>query len=228
LTLENIVIRAKPINDLKLPFRLLYGRIGKLNIQIPWKSNFSSATTINIETIQVVVSLINQEDWQFLDYISFDSKIAYLNKFAQNRIQELVEAFTTKEGEGSSSYGDRVILKILDNLHVNFKNIHLRIEEPNKSPFYSIGVTLQEMLVVNTNENWEQKFIDRNVNKNINVFKLLKISNFGIYMKTNEDYFLSNRGLEKDEIRSELDNMFSIGSSHASNIEYLIKPSKSF
>lgn len=228
MTLENILIRAKPINDLKLPFRLLYGRIGKLNIQIPWKSNFSSATTINIETIQVVVSLINQEDWQFLDYISFDSKIAYLNKFAQNRIQELVEAFTKKEGEGSSTYGDRIILKILDNLHVNFKNIHLRIEEPNKSPFYSIGVTLQEMLVVNTNENWEQKFIDRNVNKNINVFKLLKISNFGIYMKTNEEYFLSNRGLEKEEIRSELDNMFSIGSSQAINIEYLIKPSKSF
>jgi hypothetical protein len=84
------------------------------------------------------------------------------------------------------------------------------------------------MLVVNTNENWEQKFIDRNVNKNINVFKLLKISNFGIYLKTNENYFLSNRGLEKDQIKSELDKIFSIGSSQATNIDYLIKPSMLF
>jgi vacuolar protein sorting-associated protein 13A/C len=203
-----------------MPFKLLFGRIGKLEIQIPWKSNFSAPTVINIDTIQILISLVPQEEWEFLDYISYEAKLNFLNKFVQERILELTEAFQT-ESQKSSSYSDRVMLKILDNLHVNFKNIHLRIEEPHKSPFYCIGVTLNEMLVVNTNENWEQKFIDRNKNKNISVFKLLKITNFGIYLKTSDNIFISNGSNYKPD----MDLLYNVDK-HICNLEYLVKPSK--
>jgi hypothetical protein len=179
---------------------------------------------INIESIQVVLSILGSDEWEFLDYISYDAKIGYLKNFTRDRILELVDAFSTKDAS-SSSYSDRVLLKILDNLHVNFKNIHIRIEEPIKVPFYSFGITLEEMLVVNTNENWEQKFIDRNKNKNINVFKLLKISNCGIYFNSNENKFLSTN---KANILEEMDKIFKLGSAYANDIDYLIKPSHNF
>jgi vacuolar protein sorting-associated protein 13A/C len=224
--LEDIVIKSKPINDLKLPFKLIYGRIGKLDIKIPWKSNFSAPTVINIETVQVVVSLIHQENWDFMDFISYDAKISYLNKFAQERIQELQEAFIKKEE--NSNFSERALLKILDNLHVNFKNIHIRIEENIQAPFYSFGVTLKEMLVVNTNENWVEQFIDRNKTKNINVYKLLKISNFGIYLNSNENNFLTQHEANKDEIRRKMNEMLPLGSQKAQSIKYLIQPSTIF
>jgi len=179
---------------------------------------------INIESVQVVFSLKHQEEWEFIDSISYEAKIAYLNKFAQERIQELQDAFATKTE--NSSFSDRVLIKILDNLHVNFKNIHIRVEEKLKAPYYSIGVTLQEMLIVNTNDNWVEQFIDRNKNKNIDVFKLLKISHFGLYLKCNENYFISQEGLTKDIIRSKMNEILPLNSQCASGIEYLIKPSK--
>ena len=158
-----------------------------------------------------------------MDFISYDAKISYLNKFAQERIQELQEAFIKKEE--NSNFSDRVLLKILDNLHVNFKNIHIRIEENIKAPFYCFGVTLREMLIVNTNENWVEQFIDRNKNKNIDVYKLLKISNFGIYLNSHENNFLSQHEENKNEIKQKMYEILPLGSEKADSIRYLIEPS---
>ena len=59
---------------------------------------------------------------------------------------KLVNSFNeTGKTEG---YTDRILLRILDNLHLVFKNVNIRIEEPNKKPFYSIGLTLKEILVI--------------------------------------------------------------------------------
>lgn len=219
LTLEDIVIKAKSINDMKLPFKLVFGRIGKLDIQIPWKSNFSAPTIINIDSVQVVLSLIPNEEWEFLDFYSGDYKLNLLKKFFQTRIAELTEAFVQEEK--SSGYADRVLVKILDNLHINFKNLHIRIEDTTKRPFYSLGFTLEEMLVVNTNEKWEEKFIDRNKQKDINVFKLLKIKNFGFYLKTEENFFISTYE-DKKRVYAEMNKIWDGKSTN--NFNYLIKP----
>jgi vacuolar protein sorting-associated protein 13A/C len=163
--------------------------------------------------------LIKNEDWEFLDFISFDHKINCLKKFATGRLSELQGAFA--KDEKSDGYFDRVLVKVLDNLQVNIKNIHIRIEEP-KAPSYSLGITLEEIFIVNTDDKWEQKFIDRNKNKNIDIFKQLKILNFGLYLRTNETYFIS----QCEDVKSEMDNLFPLNCPYAKNIDYLIRPSK--
>jgi len=213
---------------MKLPFKLIYGRIGKLDIKIPWKSNFSAPTTIDIQSIHVVLSLLPGEEWEFIDFFSANYKLNLLKKFFENRIAELTEAFLQEEK--SAGYIDRVLVKILDNLHVNIKNLHIRIEDTTKRPFYSLGFTLQEMLIVNTNENWEEQFIDRNKQKDLNVFKLLKIQNFGFYLKTDENYFISlesnksGSGGIKKLLKDEMNSLFPLGEKFGKNFEYLIKP----
>lgn len=87
-------------------------------------------------------------------------------------------------------------------------------------------------MIVNTNENWEEIFIDRNQDKNIDVFKVLKISNFGIYLITNETYLINQNGKSKKELQEEMSELFPFGEISAKNqeqkeIEYLVKPSKS-
>ena len=212
---------------MKLPFRLIFGKIGKLSLTIPWKQNFSVPTVINLDTIQIVLQIVKKEDWQFIDYNSFENKIYYLLKFANERIYQLSQALANKNNNSTDtsggSYIDRVMMKVLDNLHVNFKNINIRIEDnENKISRYSLGLTLQEMFVVNTNEKWEQEFIDRNVNKNINVYKLLKISNFGIYLHTGEEYFIS--AFKYDEIANKMSELFPSGKEKVEGMDYLIKP----
>ena len=92
--------------------------------------------------------------------------------------------------EKQNSFWDRLFVKILDNLQVKFKNVHIRIEAHFNNNHISLGISLKEMFVVNTNEEWQEEFIDRNINKNINIFKLLKISNFGIYLNQNENLLI--------------------------------------
>ncbi len=83
-------------------------------------------------------------------------------------------------------------------------------------------------MVKNTNEEWEEIFIDRNKDSNIDIFKLLKISNFGIYLITNETYLINYPGKEKKQLQSQMTELFALGDPWAKNMEYLVKPSKSF
>ena len=82
------------------------------------------------------------------------------------------------------------------------------------------------MIAVNTNENWEQVFIDgsRKENKLVDIFKLLKISDFGVYLKLNETSFLSRS--KKELIQKEMELLFPKGNQSAIDLDYLIQPSK--
>ncbi len=154
-----------------------------------------------------------------------------LNYFASQtmlKIQEVKNQFkkalAKKKNEKSESYWDRVLIKVLDNLQITIKNVHFRVEDTTVSPNYCLGITLQEMLAVNTNDKWEQVFVDRSKkeNKNVDIYKLLKISNFGIYLKLNETNLISKVG--RETIQNELEAIFPPGSSCAKDLDYLIQP----
>ena len=81
LSLKDIKIKSKKINEMKLPFKLLFGNIGELNMKIPWTNNFTTPTIIDISNIQITVKLISRTDWEFLDFYSFEAKLSYLNSF---------------------------------------------------------------------------------------------------------------------------------------------------
>ena len=72
-------------------------------------------------------------------------------------------------------------MKIIDNIHLTINNINIRIEEINNVTPYSIGITMKEMLIINTDENWESH------ETTAIIYKLLQITKFGVYLKINED-----------------------------------------
>jgi len=176
---------------------------------------------LNIEEIHLVVSLIPQEKWNFIDFISGSVKLEKLKRFAEIKLTELSSALTTQEK--NLSYFQRTAFKILDNIHINIKNVHFRIEEPNKIPFFSLGFTLQEIIVINTDENWKEIFIDRNKYKDLNIYKLLKIENFGFYLKNNENMLFSNIDNPKI-LQKKIYESFHKNEKFGKDFEYLIKP----
>ena len=113
----------------------------------------------------------------------------------------------------------------MDNLQINFSNIHIRIEDFSISPPISFGFTLQSLCVINTNEDWEPIFIDRNIHKETNLYKLLKLSNFGFFLNLNEKLNLSNFQ-SIDLIENKMNDLFSDKSERVHEYNYLIKPSK--
>jgi len=170
------------------------------------------------------LNFINKSNWEYIDFISYEKKIKILKNFAYARIQELTEALSK---EKSSGYVDRITLKIIDNLQINFSNIHIRFEDFFMNPSYSLGITLQNIFVINTDSNWQQIFIDRNSNKQLDVFKLLNISNFGIYLNIDEKENIST--VENiNQVENKLAELFPKEAAKIENVEYLIKPGKNF
>ena len=220
LSLEKIKLKAKAIDDLKLPFKLTFGLINKLNLSISWKTNFSEPTEVTIEGLNIVLSLVDTKDWEYIDYTSYESKLEQLKRYSKKKFDQLMQAFSEVTSEEQKSYTDKIFVKIVDNLQIIFKDSTIRIEEKNISPFYSMGIVLKEMKVINTNSNWESHFIDRNIEKNVTIYKLLKINDFGIYLKLNEDTFISK--IENTE--EQLPKLVEISSHEKLKDNYLIEP----
>jgi vacuolar protein sorting-associated protein 13A/C len=90
-----------------------------------------------------------------------------------------------------------MVTRIIDNLQVTLRNIHIRIEnqdtiEENRS--FSLGVTLQAADLFTTDSSWNKSYIDRSEvkNKDKPVSKLLSIENFGIYYKIKETKYVQS------------------------------------
>ena len=191
LSLEKIKLKAKAIEDLKLPFRLTFGLIDKLSVSISWKTNFSEPTEITIEGLYIVLSLVDTKEWENNDCASYESILDQIIKYSNTKLDKLMQAFNEVSSEDQKGYTDKIFVKIVDNLQLTFKDMFIRIEEKNISPYYSMGIVLKEMKVINTDKNWESHFIDRTIEKNTIIYKYLTITDFGIYLKLNEEKFIS-------------------------------------
>ena len=66
----------------------------------------------------------------------------------------------SKKEEEEQGYFSKMIVRIIDNIQVTVKDIHIRYEDEITKK-YSFGVTLEELKIFTVNKNDEPEFIDR-------------------------------------------------------------------
>lgn len=54
--LNNVMLRKDIFKRYKMPFHLVYGKIGKLSISIPWRSLATKSVVVEIKDVRLVVS----------------------------------------------------------------------------------------------------------------------------------------------------------------------------
>jgi len=54
---------------------------------------------------------------------------------------------------------DKLAKKVIDNLKMQIKNIHIRFEECNANNAYSFGVSLKSLNFCTTDMNWKPMFV---------------------------------------------------------------------
>lgn len=108
---------------------------------------------------------------------------------------ETAELFKSKAGSSAStaesdSFVSALVTKIIDNLQVVIKNIHVRFED-NKShsqkPF-AVGLTLSNLSAVSTDENWVEAFIE---DSKAPTHKLLKLDSLALYWTPSSESFMN-------------------------------------
>lgn len=81
--------------------------------------------------------------------------------------------------------------KIIDNIQLSFKNIHLRWEDATSG--FSFGITLKDFQANTTDSDWKPAFIDRSTKPEIKsaVYKLLSLEGLRVYWNSRETDFLA-------------------------------------
>ena len=101
---------------------------------------------------------------------------------------------------------DDIIMKVIDNFVLNIKqslfkyrNVHVRVEQENEIPYYSMGVTVQEISIHSTNDKWEKGFIDRSKSKSAYSFRIFSLTRFGLYFNPIETNITKNIEIKIDD-----------------------------
>lgn len=201
INLENLELNPLLLSSLSLPFKLSYSKISKVSLKIPWKHLSSSSVEINIEDVLLIVELEEENRWNLNVEKLIHGKLQKIDKFANDCLDCLLEKEKLLEKKGKeTTFSDRMAMKILDNLQINIKNIHFRIES-NQSFCFNAGFTLKALTICSTNEKWEKTIINREAESKqvLSKHKLLNLENFGFYWncrKTNISSLNSNEIFE--------------------------------
>eukprot|EP00347_Sterkiella_histriomuscorum_P000566 403375355 len=203
INLENVHFKRSIFQKLKLPLTLRLGRIGKLQMIVPWRSLSSSPVEVIINNVNIIITPQNKEEWQLIEtfHTNYEMRQQMITQFAAQLYSQLIKSQEAEQQE--QGFFKSLVTKILDNVQLTIQNIHVRLESSEKlRSTFSMGLTLKEITIHTTNQTWQKEYFDRTQesNKDKPVFKVLNIVKLGLYWRTNEDRFLTQEYDEEDDM----------------------------
>ena len=191
LTITNAEIRPEVVGFLPLPLDLLFGRIDRFSLKIPWAKLSSAPVEVELSGLYLVLTEKDPSQWQFDHPLAVQKRKNRINQLELNlKIQSEKKLMSAEEELKGKSFTDRLTGKILDNLMISIRDIHLRFE----SGPISLGLVLQSVSCETTNSDWGRQFIDRQIEGKAGdaIYKLGQIIGFGLYLSPDSPNSLSD------------------------------------
>ncbi|CAM0910801.1 unnamed protein product [Alopecurus aequalis] len=217
ILLENVELILEAFDYLQLPFALKTGRIGKLSIKIPWKKLGWDPIIIVIEDVFVCACPREDSEWRSgsLDKRELAGKLAKLNAIELAKFSRRVTDNQT--GQSLLSY---MSAKILDNIQVSIRNVHMIYVESHKDQGgFIFGLEFNSLSIQTDTQkqSFAMSLMARSRHDEVN--KKINISNVGIYChQLEEQHDLYGIGA-----LTEVQSNFNLGLAHPRD-DYLINP----
>lgn len=174
--LFNLSIKPDILDNMPLPFKLKYGKVGRIFVDVPVTSILSSPLKIEVSEIFMLVEPKKVEEWN--EQVIVDAFI----KSTQSSLENLEEYFRGKLELQNSEPGmaSNMVNKIIDNIQIDIRNIYLRFEDSISNPKmpYVMGVCLEAIQLYTCDNTWSRAFV---TGKDISL-KMAKITNFQMYL----------------------------------------------
>jgi vacuolar protein sorting-associated protein 13A/C len=192
------------VNQLQLPVRILHGTVRKFRVSIPWASLDRNPVKVEIDGVYLLLGPVSKEDWAADEVRSRRLKIkrgqiaaAEKEAAAKSKRRKKSAAAGASSGDAAAvaaaaaasdeelsakdkGYLARLVQRIIDNLEVTVKNVHLRYEDaalavgeslsgtsPSSSSSSRVpavaaaGVILDEFVICSTDGDFRRVFVDR-------------------------------------------------------------------
>ncbi|CAH0490848.1 unnamed protein product [Peronospora farinosa] len=242
LKLENLTLKASVVPNW-LPFRLKTGFVGLFEADLPISAIFGSASAkIKFQDVLLVLEPLKHDEKELQDEILFlvGQKMYRLEQDLQDRWTgpQVLESAVPHESEGyfgTDGWIGRTLTKLIDNLQVDIRNLHIRVEgvwspsEPMKDPVtsrasnkeregvkFAVGITLGALSAVTMPSNWRVEGFDDQKNdksqeNNHLVFKLINAIDLSVYVDPNALHFIHSK-IHPKVLQSALSRLKAMGS----------------
>lgn len=220
--LRNLRLKRDSLDKFKLPVDVKFGHVGELTLQIPWSNLKGKPVKVIIDDVYVLGSPKIIEEF---DLDEENEREQLLKREKLNNWEAVEQATVQNQNlandlESNESFTESLVTKIIDNLQVTIKNIHVRYEDDSvltENP-YALGFTLAELSAVSTDLTWTPSFIT--ITQAL-THKLLVLKSFSCYMTTDAELIDG----EAKEMLEQFKHILNVTSdSTAEGNQYLLRP----
>ncbi|KAI1120705.1 hypothetical protein F5Y10DRAFT_272813 [Nemania abortiva] len=230
--LRDLELRREALDQLKLPINVVEGHLGQLTLTIPWSNLRGAPVKVFIEDVFLLASPKEEAAYDAEEEDRRKQRIKMEKLDSAELIKERnQEGLSQEEQKKSQSFTESLVTKIVDNLQVTVKNIHVRYEDSISAPGhpFALGVTLEEFSAISTDGQWEPTFIQNTSNT---THKLARLAALAIYWNTDSELLGTGREVSEGAELVPHDDMMQrfkamIGNTEGApgpNHQYILKP----
>ncbi|CAJ2510603.1 Uu.00g062280.m01.CDS01 [Anthostomella pinea] len=230
--LRNLELRKEALDQLKLPINVMEGHLGELTLVIPWSNLRGAPVKVFIEDVFLLASPKEEAAYDEDEEDRRKQRIKMEKLDSAELIKERSqEGLSQEEQKKSQSFTESLVTKIVDNLQVTVKNIHVRYEDSISAPGhpFALGITLEEFSAVSTDGEWKAAFIQ---NSSKTTHKLATLGALAVYWNTDSKLMGPGRELadgedfmSHDEMTRKFKEMIGTGDNPATaDHQFILKP----
>ncbi|KAJ7783787.1 vacuolar protein sorting-associated protein 13 [Mycena maculata] len=219
LTLRNLRLKKGALDKFRLPVDVLEGHLGKFTLSLHWMNLGNQPVEVMVEDVYLLVVPSPQSN----DDPEEEEKRAQAAKAERLENAELLhmrgQAESTDDTPQSQGLLESLTAKIVNNLQVTVKNIHIRYEDKLSVPGhpFAAGVTLAGFTAVSVNDHWQAAFIESTAGA---IHKLANLQSLAVYFDTDSP---SMAGLSPAEANKRFTALISTSTQDTSH-QFILKP----
>ncbi|KAK5662658.1 hypothetical protein OQA88_8574 [Cercophora sp. LCS_1] len=182
--LRDLELRKEALDQLKLPINVVEGHLGQLTLTIPWSNLRGAPVKVYIEDVYLLASPKEEAEYNEEEEERRKQRIKMEKLDSAELLKERSqEGLSAEEQKRTQSFTESLVTKIVDNLQVTVKNIHVRYEDAISAPGhpFALGVTLEEFSAISTDGNWTPTFIQDSTKT---THKLATLEALAVYWNT--------------------------------------------
>lgn len=220
LTLRNLRLKKGALDKFRLPVDVLEGHLGTFTLSLHWMNLGNQPVEILIEDVYLLVvpspqvNIDPEEERQ-------RAQAAKLERLENAELLHMRGQVGVSLEESPQSQGlwASLTAKIINNLQVTVKNIHIRYEDNLSVPGhpFAAGITLAGFTAVSVNEKWQPAFIESTAGA---IHKLARLESLAVYFDTDSQ---SMAGLPLSAAKEKFIAMIS-QKDHQSSHQFILSP----
>lgn len=183
--ISKVELKPSALDFLNLPISIKVGYVGSIKLLVDWKRLNSQPAKIELDDIRVVIG--PRSNFEMTP--EMENEALKQTKLTKKNILDSWEAISLVPQDDSgqaknkpdASYTQRLIEKVIDNIHIKVTNVHIRYEDKVKKRNFCLGISIKSLNAITTNSNYIPEFQNQTSQF---VYKIASLNQFSVYLNT--------------------------------------------